>query len=120
MDNSEQRLAYTRVMFNSIGICGDGQSLARLVGFHEDALDYYYRLRFIAKREREANETCWSAVGWFIPLRDVLPEDAYKFLEHIFCLNGCPPAESFLVTKSSRDEDVAMYGERTIAAMDAQ
>lgn len=97
-------------MFNSIGICGDGHTIGRLVGFHEDALDYYYRIRFTGDRA----ESCWSCCGWFIPLKGVIPERAYAFLEHVFGLNGCPPAASFNSTVSSREEDIATYGERIV------
>lgn len=96
--------------FNSIGICGDGQSLARLVGLHEDALDYYYRLNCIGRDQSRL----WSAVGWFIPLRGKIPDDAYAFLEHIFCLNGCPPVGAFINTVASRGENVAMYGQKVV------
>lgn len=101
-----------REAFNSIGICGDGQSIGRLVGLSEDMLDYYYRIRFLGRAERQ--EVCWSACGWFIPLRGAIPDDAYAFLEHIFILNGCPPADEFISTVADRDANIKMYGLRAV------
>lgn len=107
MSNRDERLSEMHGMFNVIGICGDAQTVARLIGFHEDERDYYYHVRFIGGKE-----TRWSAVGWFIPLRGAIEERAYAFLEQVFCLNGCPPADEFVITLASEAENEATYGSR--------
>jgi hypothetical protein len=111
-EHRDNRLSETKEMFNAIGICGDGQSIGRLVGFEEDMLDYYYRIRFPNRAERQ--EVLWSAVGWFIPLRGAIPDRAYAFLEHIFNLNGCPPADEFVVTVADREQNIKMYGKEHV------
>lgn len=105
---SDGRKKFVEENFNVIGICGDAQSIGRLIGMHEDALDYYYRIKMIGGKE-----ILWSAVGWFIPLNGAIPEDAYKFLEHVFSINKADASDAPVYSEVEYEENVSMYGEMT-------
>lgn len=107
----EDAVAEAKALFNRICIVHDSD-LVRVVGFHEDGMDYYYHVR---TRERDARRgrTEWFAtyVGACVSLQGI---DRYEHLEADFTRDGCPPAEEFLDTTASRAQDHAFYGAMTV------
>jgi hypothetical protein len=94
-------LEETRQKFNKICLVHQHQ-LGRCIGYHEDAYDCYYFIRL-----RDGKEYYASAVGYCEPL-DSIP--GYEGLESNFTRWGCPPAESFSITKASDAENELIYG----------
>ncbi len=94
-----------RSMFNDICLVSDTEVM-RLVGLHEDACDYYYRVR-----DLRGKEVCHSAVCPCVSLKGMYPR--YEHLENIFSLNGCPPAPEFIFDKSDYESNKKMYGKKT-------
>ncbi len=107
MTNREAAVAEVKALFNRICIVHDSD-LVRVVGFHEDGMDYYYRVRC---RERDARNgrTEWYAtyVGACVSLEGV---ERYEHIEADFTRGGCPPAEAFLDTVADRVENHLCYG----------
>ena len=106
----ESAVAEARALFNRICIVHDSD-LVRVVGFHEDGMDYYYRVR---SRERDLpahrkGRPEWLAtyVGACVTLEGI---ERYDRLEAGFTRDGCPPAEAFIDTTASRAEDRRDYG----------
>lgn len=94
-----------RGMFNDICIVHDHQ-MGRVVGIHMDAVDYYYVIQVKQgdiSHGRElpegGREYYASAVGHCSSLRD---HERYKAIEKVFTLNGCPPAEEFIISIDDR------------------
>jgi hypothetical protein len=80
-----------RTIFNHICIVGD-TTLARLIGYAEDAADAYYHVREIGGRE-----VFCLAVGACESLKE--KRTRYKDMDNAFALNGCPPADEFRVSR---------------------
>lgn len=103
----EAAVAEVQALFNRICILHDSD-LVRVVGFHEDGMDYYYHVRC---RERDARNgrTEWFAtyVGACVSLEGI---ERYDQLEADFTRNGCPPAEAFIDSTATRAEDHQFYG----------
>lgn len=72
--------------FNEIVLCH--LSLFRMVGFHEDSMDYYYRLKPVGYGRPESLTSC---VGGFVVLKGKIDDSDYTRLENLFGLSGCPP-----------------------------
>lgn len=107
----EESAAEARALLNTICIVHDSE-LVRVVGFHEDALDYYWRVRC---RDRDARNgrTEWYAtfVGACVGLTDM---PRYDQLEADFTRNGCPPVPEFLDTTAGRAENHRFYGAMSV------
>lgn len=92
-------------MFNDICIVHDHQ-MGRVVGVHIDAIDAYYIIRtrngdipYGKDLPGGGKEYKASAAGACITLKGV---ERYDQIERSFTLNGCPPAEEFIVSIDDR------------------
>jgi hypothetical protein len=97
--------AEARAKFNEICIVHD-HMMARLVGIHIDALDYYYivhSMRGFGNRGKElpdgGREILASAAGACSTLKG---HERYDSLETTFMLNGSPRAKEFIVRIDDR------------------
>lgn len=85
-----------RAMHNDICIVHDDE-LVRLIGFYEDAHDYYYH---VVKRDGTAYYA--SCVGACISLKDKYPR--YDVIEEIFHINHCPRRPEFFVDRDPKTD----------------
>ena len=99
----EEIIAEMRMMHNDIGLYGDTE-VCRLVGFGEDACDWYYVLQTL-----KGKRFYGSVVGPFESLRGVYSR--YDILDNMFALNGCPHADEFVIWTGTEDDDRCLYGD---------
>jgi hypothetical protein len=94
-------LQFCKDHFNEIVYMGC-MSPARLVGFAEDAYDYYYVVIPYEnnKFSDSPNGRVWhSAVDWCLPIKTRFEAREYEMVEHRFAINGIDPVDAFLELK---------------------
>lgn len=91
-----------RKIFNHICIVHD-MELVRVIGFHEDVMDYYYIVKTQSGKIYYA-----TFVGPCVSLADSYPR--YDIMEQNFHRNGCERAEHFQFTIATDAENYKMYG----------
>jgi hypothetical protein len=96
----EKLAAEMRPFHNDVGVVGDGD-LARLLGVHEGADDFYYIV--VHLHGRVVRHTC---VGAFESLRGKL--DRYDRLDKVFSLNGAGANSEFICTNSKTEAELAL------------
>lgn len=64
-------------------------NIVRLIGFHEDEMDYYYTCQAFNdfKQDNYGGIIHNSAVGWIFPLKGRLPKKEYDLIENHFTRN---------------------------------
>lgn len=86
--------------FNDIGIIGNSD-LVRLIGFHEDEMDYYYHVLYMNGYNHcsDKNDVYFTMVGSFLSLKGIIPDDDYIKIDNVFSLNGAPQSKEFVASK---------------------
>lgn len=93
-----------RPSHNHICILYDSE-LVRLIGVHEDEVDFYYVVQNHKGKIFHA-----SAVGACVSLKDCYPADRYASMDNIFSLNGAIPVAHFQVTQNLTENPFRMRG----------
>lgn len=107
----EAYVAEVKALFNDICLVAD-TNLVRLIGFHEDEMDFYYHVKYMSCNRPayitspNQLEHYSSFVGPCVSLKGIYPR--YEQLETIFTLNGCPPVDSFRDTTATAEENREM------------
>lgn len=102
----EEFIAEMKPFHNHIGIAYDTE-LVRLIGVHDGEVDYYYIFKSIrSAKVYGAVDGMWygTAVGHFVSLKGIYPDDRYEYMDKVFAWNGSEPTEDFLTTKDDQPE----------------
>ena len=100
MINREDFINELILMHNHIGISHDYQ-LGRLIGFHEDEVDYYYIIQYPGTWGVAPKRIYATAVGRFVSLVGRYPEPEYTYLDDQFARNGCEKVNEFIISKDT-------------------
>ena len=100
------RIADHRKLHNEIVIVHD-QKIGRLIGVHEDIIDFYYVVLHMAEPGSPApNIRLYSAVGGCESMRCV---NRYDQIDNVHSFNGAPPQERFRVTRHTKEYQNEWY-----------